>query len=116
MRNKIRQLMKKEEGFTLVELLAVIVILGVIVAISIPSIGGIIDRANTDADAAEEALIIDAARLYEIGEEVTITNDPGVKVSVLKSEGYLEERGEGELPAGTVTRDSETSELKFAAD
>ncbi|MDZ7835812.1 MAG: type II secretion system protein [Alkalibacterium sp.] len=55
MRNKIRQLMKKEEGFTLVELLAVIVILGIILAIAIPSIGGVINTcADTDANEAEE--------------------------------------------------------------
>ena len=46
MRNKIKQLLKKEGGFTLVELLAVIVILGFIVAISIPLIGNVIEGAG----------------------------------------------------------------------
>lgn len=36
---KIKKLLKNQKGFTLVELLAVIVILGIIAAIAIPSIG-----------------------------------------------------------------------------
>ncbi len=64
MRRKIKEIMNKEEGFTLVELLAVIVILGIIVAIAIPAIGNVVNRAEGDADDAEEELVIDAARLY----------------------------------------------------
>ena len=44
MRNKIKQLLKKEGGFTLVELLGVIVILGLIIGISIPLIGNVVDK------------------------------------------------------------------------
>ncbi|GAA0486139.1 prepilin-type N-terminal cleavage/methylation domain-containing protein [Alkalibacterium indicireducens] len=86
MRNKIRQMMKKEDGFTLVELLAVIVILGIILAIAIPAIGGVISRANTDAETAENALIEDAARLY------FTQNDGATEVSVgtLVEENYLD--------------------------
>ena len=58
MRNKIRQMMKKEEGFTLVELLAVIVILGIILAIAIPSVSGVINRAQNDANEAEKELAV----------------------------------------------------------
>lgn len=64
MRRKIKELMNKEEGFTLVELLAVIVILGIIVAIAIPAVGSVIDRANSGATKSEQALVEDAARLY----------------------------------------------------
>ena len=46
---KVRRLFKNQKGFTLVELLAVIVILGIIAAIAIPSIGGIIDKSKEDA-------------------------------------------------------------------
>ncbi len=38
MRNKIKQLLNKEEGFTLVELLAVLAILALIVGIAVPVI------------------------------------------------------------------------------
>ncbi|PRY83234.1 type II secretion system protein [Alkalibacterium olivapovliticus] len=103
MRNKIKQLMNKEEGFTLVELLAVIVILGIIVAIAIPAIGNIIDRAQGGANEAEDALVIDAARLY-----FTTTDEAhggSVTVGTLKSGGYIEVRDSENLSDTiTVTR------------
>ncbi|MCC5890789.1 MAG: type II secretion system protein [Alkalibacterium sp.] len=113
MRNKIKQMMNKEEGFTLVELLAVIVILGIILAIAIPSVGSLINRASGDAEAAEDALVIDAARLYftAIDEE---EHKNTVDVSELRSQGFLEHRETDEDGAivdfdGTVTRTPSTT-------
>jgi type IV pilus assembly protein PilA len=88
MRNKIRQMMKKEDGFTLVELLAVIVILGIIVAIAIPAIGGVISRAEGDANEAEVSLIEDAGRIYFTQN----SNENSVTVGKLVKENYLEVR------------------------
>nr|WP_082892673.1 type II secretion system protein [Rossellomorea aquimaris] len=60
---KLRKMLKNERGLTLVELLAVIVILGIIAAIAVPSIGGIIDKTKEDAKVAEAIQIINAAKL-----------------------------------------------------
>ena len=51
-------MLKNKKGFTLVELLAVIVILAIILAIAIPSITGIISSAKTGAFESDVKMII----------------------------------------------------------
>jgi len=51
-------MLKNKKGFTLVELLAVIVILAIILAIAIPSITGIIGTAKTGAFESDVKMII----------------------------------------------------------
>ncbi|PXW90032.1 type IV pilus assembly protein PilA [Streptohalobacillus salinus] len=98
--NKLRKMLKNEKGFTLVELLAVIVILGIIVAIAIPAIGNIIDTAEDDATAAEEQLVVDAARLYDIQEGI---DSDVTTVQDVIDEGYLQERASGEADISVDT-------------
>ena len=109
--NKFKTLLKKEKGFTLVELLAVIVILGIIVAIAIPAIGNIIGDAETGADQAEVQLVIDAARLYDI--QVGI--DADTTVQDLIDEGYLDVRADELIvPLDTsVEKDAGTGEVSI---
>ncbi len=54
----MRKMLKNERGLTLVELLAVIVILGIIAAIAVPSIGDIIEKSREDALNAEAIQIL----------------------------------------------------------
>lgn len=58
----IRRL-KNQKGLTLVELLAVIVILGIIAGIAVPSIGKIIDNSKRDAAIANALQVINATNL-----------------------------------------------------
>lgn len=99
MRNKIKQLLKKEGGFTLVELLAVLVILGLIVAIAIPMIGNVITNAENSAAKSQNELIINAAQLYDLedGKNLPVTTND------LIDAGYLE--NDEKLKGKTVTYD-----------
>ncbi|WP_077621352.1 competence type IV pilus major pilin ComGC [Sediminibacillus massiliensis] len=102
MSKKFSSLLKNERGFTLVELLAVIVILGIITAIAVPGIGKIISNAEDDAKEAHIALIEEAARLKHISEGTPETAT--YAVSDLISDGYLEEIDSEKLPkTGSVT-------------
>jgi len=57
-------ILKQKRGVTLVELLAVIVILGIIAAIAVPTIGGLIERQQAKADLATYDSVLEAGRLY----------------------------------------------------
>ena len=54
--------MKNKKGFTLVELLAVIVILALIMSIAVISIGGVLDKAKADTFKETGASIIDGVK------------------------------------------------------
>ncbi|EWG09010.1 type II secretion system protein [Cytobacillus firmus] len=64
MLKNLRKRLKDQKGLTLIELLAVIVILGIIAAIAVPSIGGLINKTKKDAQVAEAVQIVNAAKLY----------------------------------------------------
>lgn len=99
MRNKIKQLLKKEGGFTLVELLAVIAILGFIVAISVPLVGNVVSKSKTETDKAKLELVIDAAKLYDVNDGTD--TDTTVTSTELVTAGYLDSDTK---PVITVTR------------
>ena len=63
-------LKKTKKGFTLVELLAVIVILSVIILIAATNVGGITNNAKKNTLASEGNTMVDSAKLaYEFLEE-----------------------------------------------
>ncbi|MBY0123963.1 type IV pilin protein [Bacillus sp. S/N-304-OC-R1] len=75
MLKKIGKRLKDQRGLTLVELLAVVVILGIIAAIAVPSIGNIIDKSRFDAAKADALQIISAASIAKAnGENVDKTS------------------------------------------
>jgi type IV pilus assembly protein PilA len=51
---------KNQKGFTLIELIVVIAILGILAAIAIPRLAGFTDRANSSAVVAEAKTILTA--------------------------------------------------------
>ena len=62
----LKKRIKNEKGLSLVELLAVIVILGIISAIAVPAIGNIIANSQAKAEIADAVQILNSAKLYEM--------------------------------------------------
>ncbi len=79
---------KNEKGFPLVELLAVVVILGIIAAIAIPAIGTIMKNSEKDAHVVNAKQAANAMRMY-VAEN---GNADSVEATLkqLEDGGYLE--------------------------
>lgn len=83
---------KNEKGLTLVELLAVIVILAIVAAIAIPAISNVIDNSRYKALKADAINVIHAAQFYFM-EHPTADQWQIVEVEKLVSGGYLDSVG-----------------------
>lgn len=70
--NKLKAKLKKDGGFTLIEMLIVVAIIAILVAISIPMINSSLERAREATDAANERAAVGMAMV-----EVLSTNTLG---------------------------------------
>lgn len=88
MLQKIRRMLKNQEGFTLVELMIVVVILGIISGIGIQQYGQVQTRAKVSAHNANVRIIEGAIQMYIAVEDPGDTEDEQT-ISTLSS--YLQE-------------------------
>ena len=136
MLKKLRKMLKKQEGFTLVELMIVVVILGILAGIGVQQYGRIQDQARENVNKANLRLIANAIRMYQTikGEDPVLpeTEEEGTSFNWGQLKGYgLEAKPESPWDGGaysvvkengsivisnTAARATETIELSVLED
>ena len=96
MLKKLRKMLKKQEGFTLVELMIVVVILGIISGIGIQQYGRVQENARKAADDANRRVLLSAVQMYLMmepgaGEPGEDEDSVAITPQLLVDKGYLQE-------------------------
>ena len=78
------------KGFTLIELILVITLLGIIALIAVPTITGIINDSKEEASKDQKKIIVNAAKTYMVNHSTKLPTDKCyVSLETLNSEGIL---------------------------
>lgn len=82
--------LNNKKGFTLIELIVVIAILGILALIAIPRFANVQKNARIDSDIATANTIVNAAKVYISSQNLNWTNAQAVKVTDLTGAKLLE--------------------------
>jgi len=102
---------KNQKGLTLIELLAVIVVLGIIAAIAVPSITGVINKSKINADLGSYRIIKSAGLQYALANDIKANQK--VTVQTLAVEGFLDEKPQKQ---STKISDFHNVQINVSAD
>jgi len=106
----------RRQGFTLIELMIVIAIIGVLAAIAVPNFKAARERANTRACYANQKTVVGAMEMYNLDKNTKRTSLDGSFFTSLKSGGYLQsipqDPGQGPGTSGNYKDTTENNGIK----
>ena len=114
--NKISRMLKNRKGFTLVELMVVVVIIGVLTAIAVPVYQNVVANAETNAINANIRILDSAVSMYSVQNQVTDLSGVDITSAEGKAGGtdispYLQE-----WPSGPGTTEYKVVDGKAAVE
>ncbi|GGN48867.1 prepilin-type N-terminal cleavage/methylation domain-containing protein [Oceanobacillus indicireducens] len=120
MRDAVKRFLEKfkkdERGLTLVELLAVVVVLAIVGLIAFVAIGNVIENSKKDAHVANAQQVISAAELYEAsgGKIEGTTNATGL--DTLEDELIDPWESDNNTYNFTIKKNDESDEIKISSE
>jgi prepilin-type N-terminal cleavage/methylation domain-containing protein len=100
--------MMKRKGFTLIELMIVIAIIGILAAIAVPNFKKAREQAREKSCYANQRVILGAVEMYNMDNSAMISTGLTGKLTTLKDQGYL--KSEPQCPSTTGVY-SETEDM-----
>ena len=89
---------QRTRGFTLIEIMMVVVIIGIVVAILVPNLVGQDDKARLQAELSSQRVIAQALELYKMDNRRYPTTEQGLEALVTKPSGFPEPKNWGPEP------------------
>ncbi len=112
----MKKFAKRQSGFTLIEIMVVVVIIGILIGLVAPNIVGNVDEARVTAAKADISTLVDALERYYMDNSMYPTTDQGLGALVEKPTTSPEPknwRGSGYIKRKKMLQDPWSNEYRY---